>query len=301
MSASSFSQSVSATLADGVLAVTIDNPPVNATSTHVRIGLMAALDHAEADATIVGIVLTGAGRTFVGGADIKEFGKPPVEPLLPDVINRIEGLKKPVVAAVNGAALGGGCEIILACHGRIASVEASFGLPEVKLGIVPGAGGTQRLPRLIGTFAAIDLIGTGRVVKANEALSLGLVDGSVLQRLQVQLHRRDRRFQLVGDGVDERLVLLVAADLAHQEDRIEHDAGDDEGKHDEAGDEQPGLAPVEDDPADVEGDDACHQADAEDDEERDRLPAPAGPHARLTPSRIAAGRARRRPLRRAPG
>ncbi|MGO4563666.1 3-hydroxyacyl-CoA dehydrogenase NAD-binding domain-containing protein [Rhizobium sp. 2YAF20] len=178
MSASGFSQSVSATLVDGVLVVTIDNPPVNATSTHVRVGLMAALDHAEADATIVGIALIGAGRTFVGGADIKELGKPPVEPLLPDVINRIEGFKKPVVAAVNGAALGGGCEIILACHGRIASVEASFGLPEVKLGIVPGAGGTQRLPRLIGTFAAIDLIGTGRVVKAKEALSLGLVDGT---------------------------------------------------------------------------------------------------------------------------
>ncbi|PZM10209.1 3-hydroxyacyl-CoA dehydrogenase NAD-binding domain-containing protein [Rhizobium tubonense] len=176
MAGLSFSESVSATAADGILVVTIDNPPVNATSTHVRIGLMAALDHAERDAGIIGVMLTGAGRTFVGGADIREFGKPPLEPLLPDVINRIENFDKPIAAAINGAALGGGCEIVLACHGRIAGTAASFGLPEVKLGIVPGAGGTQRLPRLIGTIAAIDLIGTGRIVKADEAVTLGLID-----------------------------------------------------------------------------------------------------------------------------
>jgi 3-hydroxyacyl-CoA dehydrogenase len=176
MSATLFSESVYGSVVDGVLVVTIDNPPVNATSAHVRIGLAAAMDYAEADASILGIVVRGAGRTFVGGADIREFGQPPIQPVLPDVINRIESYPKPVIAAVGGAALGGGCEIVLACHARVANPSASFGLPEVKLGIVPGAGGTQRLPRLIGTIAALDLIGTGRAVKSTEAASLGLID-----------------------------------------------------------------------------------------------------------------------------
>ena len=117
-----------------------------------------------------------AGRTFVAGADIREFGQPPREPHLPDVIDAIEACSKPVVAAVHGTALGGGCEIALACHARIADPGASFGLPEVKLGLVPGAGGTQRLPRLIGMEAALDLVSSGRMVKAAEALRLGLVD-----------------------------------------------------------------------------------------------------------------------------
>ena len=171
-----FSESVSARLDDGVLVVIIDNPPVNALSAPVRVGLAAALDHAAGTADIAGLVITGAGRTFIGGADIKEFGKPPVEPSLPDVVSRIEAFGKPVVCAVNGAALGGGCEVALACHGRIAGEAASFGLPEVKLGLVPGAGGTQRLPRLIGIVAAIDLIATGRAAKAQDAVALGLAD-----------------------------------------------------------------------------------------------------------------------------
>lgn len=176
MTAIRFSDSVSARLEGGVLVITIDNPPVNATSAHVRAGLVAALDHATKTDVISGVVITGAGRTFVGGADIKEFGKPPVEPTLPQVIENIEALDKPVVAAVNGAALGGGCEVALACHARVAQPDASFGLPEVKLGIVPGAGGTQRLPRLVGVPAALDLIGSGRAVKSGEALALGLID-----------------------------------------------------------------------------------------------------------------------------
>lgn len=171
-----FSKSVSARPEGGVLVVTIDNPPVNALSAHVRSGLLAALDHAAGAPDIVGLVVSGTGRTFIGGADIKEFGTPPAEPTLPAVVERIEAFDKPVVCAVNGAALGGGCEVALACHGRIAGEAAAFGLPEVKLGIVPGAGGTQRLPRLIGTVGAIDLIGTGRIVKAGEAFALGLVD-----------------------------------------------------------------------------------------------------------------------------
>jgi 3-hydroxyacyl-CoA dehydrogenase len=171
-----FSESVSARLEGDVLVVAIDNPPVNALSAHVRSGLLAALDYAAGSRDIIGLVISGTDRIFIGGADIREFGKPPVAPSLPEVIDRIEAFDKPVVCAVTGAALGGGCEVALACHGRIADETATFGLPEVKLGIVPGAGGTQRLPRLIGTIAAIDLIGTGRTAKAEEALTLGLAD-----------------------------------------------------------------------------------------------------------------------------
>ncbi|WP_113408193.1 3-hydroxyacyl-CoA dehydrogenase NAD-binding domain-containing protein [Hyphomicrobiales bacterium] len=177
MSALRFSDTISAALADGILVVTIDNAPVNALSADVRSGLMAALEHAEKDGAAAGVVLTGAGNSFIGGADIKEFGKPPVEPHLPDVISRIEAFAKPVVAAINGVALGGGLEVALACHRRLAAPTAKLGLPEVKLGIVPGAGGTQRLPRLTGIAAAIDMIANARIVWATEALKLGIVDG----------------------------------------------------------------------------------------------------------------------------
>ncbi|OEC99431.1 MULTISPECIES: 3-hydroxyacyl-CoA dehydrogenase NAD-binding domain-containing protein [unclassified Rhizobium] len=177
MSALRFSDTISAALTDGILVVTIDNAPVNALSADVRAGLMAALDHAEKDGTTTGIVLTGAGNSFIGGADIKEFGKPPIEPHLPDVIVRIEAFAKPVVAAINGVALGGGLEVALACHRRLAAPAAKLGLPEVKLGIIPGAGGTQRLPRLTGIAAAIDMIANARLVSAAEALKLRIVDG----------------------------------------------------------------------------------------------------------------------------
>lgn len=178
-----FSQSVSARLEGDVLVVAIDNPPVNALSAHARSGLVDALDYAAGSRDIVGLVISGTGRVFIGGADIREFGKPPVAPSLPDVVDRIEAFDKPVICAVTGAALGGGCEVALACHGRIAGGTATFGLPEVKLGIVPGAGGTQRLPRLVGTIAAIDLIGTGRAAKAEEAVALGLADTVVADPL----------------------------------------------------------------------------------------------------------------------
>ncbi len=177
MSALRFSDTISAALTDGILVVTINNAPVNALSADVRVGLMAAFDHAEKDGNIAGIVLTGAGNSFIGGADIKEFGKPPVEPHLPDVIARIEAFAKPVVAAINGVALGGGLEVALACHHRLAAPTAKLGLPEVKLGIIPGAGGTQRLPRLTGIAAAIDMIANARIISAAEALKLGIVDG----------------------------------------------------------------------------------------------------------------------------
>ncbi|MFC0342451.1 FAD-dependent oxidoreductase [Paracoccus niistensis] len=153
--------------------ITIDNPPVNVISAEVRRGLMAALDAAEA-AGVARIVLTGAGRAFVAGADAREFDAAPVPPHLPEVLARVERL--PAIAAINGAALGGGLEIALACRMRIAAPGATLGLPEVTLGVVPGAGGTQRLPRLIGIERAVGLIAEGRVVKADEALSLGIVD-----------------------------------------------------------------------------------------------------------------------------
>ncbi len=176
MSALSFSPEVSGTVSEGVLVVTIDNPPVNATGQSVRAGLMAALAHLGSKTDLKAMVLTGAGKTFIGGADIREFGKPPTEPILPDVIEALEASEKPVVAAINGAALGGGLEVALACHARIAVPAAKLGLPEVKLGLVPGAGGTQRLPRLTGIPAAIDLIGSGHAVSAQEARSLGILD-----------------------------------------------------------------------------------------------------------------------------
>jgi 3-hydroxyacyl-CoA dehydrogenase len=162
--------------AGGVAVVTIDNPPVNAASQAVRAGLVAAVEAAEADHEVAAIVIAAAGRTFVAGADIREFGKPPQPPILAAVANRIEACTKPVVAALHGTALGGGLEIALAAHARIAAPDARFGLPEVKLGIIPGAGGTQRLPRLVGVPAAIDMVTTGRQVGTAEALALGLID-----------------------------------------------------------------------------------------------------------------------------
>ncbi|KVD88973.1 3-hydroxyacyl-CoA dehydrogenase [Burkholderia sp. ABCPW 14] len=161
---------------DKVLVVTIDHPPVNALSAAVRRGLVDALDAADADAALAAVLIVGAGRNFIAGADIREFGKPPVPPLLPDVCNRIETSGKPVVVALHGATLGGGLEIALAAHYRIAVPGAKLGLPEVQLGLLPGAGGTQRTPRLIGAKAALDLMLSGRHASAEEALTLGLVD-----------------------------------------------------------------------------------------------------------------------------
>jgi 3-hydroxyacyl-CoA dehydrogenase len=159
-----------------VLLVTIDNPPVNALGVEVRRGLVAAIEAAEANANVAVVLLLGAGSNFIAGADIREFGKPPLAPSLPEVCNRVEACRKPVVAAIHGAALGGGLEVALAAHYRLAIAGAKLGLPEVQLGLLPGAGGTQRAPRLIGVKAALDLMLSGRHVGAKEALSLGLVD-----------------------------------------------------------------------------------------------------------------------------
>jgi 3-hydroxyacyl-CoA dehydrogenase len=161
---------------DEVGIVTVDSPPVNALSAAVRGGILECIKAAIADPAIKGIVLTCAGRTFIAGADITEFGKPPKPPALNDVLSEIENSPKPVVAAIHGTALGGGLEVALACHFRVAVKEAKLGLPEVKLGLLPGAGGTQRLPRAIGPEMAVKMIVSGDPITATEALKLGLIE-----------------------------------------------------------------------------------------------------------------------------
>ncbi|WP_432254471.1 3-hydroxyacyl-CoA dehydrogenase NAD-binding domain-containing protein [Limimaricola sp. AA108-03] len=158
-----------------VAVITVDHAPVNALGRDVRAGLVQAIERFEADAAEIAVI-HGAGRLFIGGADISEFGKPPQEPSLPEVVNRIEACTKPVVAAIHGAALGGGLEIALGAHYRVAVPGAQLGLPETKLGVIPGAGGTQRAPRLVGAEAAIEMATTGTPVSARKAVELGLVD-----------------------------------------------------------------------------------------------------------------------------
>ena len=161
----------------GEIAVaTLDNPPVNALSAALRADLAAALAQAMADSAVTALVIAAKGRAFIAGADISEFGKPPAPPILPDLLAAIENAPKPVVAAIEGVALGGGLEVGLACHGRVASPAAKLGLPEIKLGLIPGAGGTQRLPRLIGAAAAFPMMLSGEPIPAQKALALGLVD-----------------------------------------------------------------------------------------------------------------------------
>ncbi|WP_423604097.1 3-hydroxyacyl-CoA dehydrogenase NAD-binding domain-containing protein [Sphingomonas sp. MS122] len=159
-----------------VLVITSNNPPVNALGAAVRQGLDAAIKELAGDDSLKAAVIRCDGRTFFAGADITEFGKPMQEPSLPVLVDLIESSEKPVVAAVHGTALGGGCEVALACHYRIAVPSAKFGLPEVKLGILPGAGGTQRLPRVAGVQFALELAAKGDPVPAQVAKDAGLVD-----------------------------------------------------------------------------------------------------------------------------
>jgi 3-hydroxyacyl-CoA dehydrogenase len=160
---------------DGIAVITADNPPVNALSQAVRAGMESAFEQAEAKGCRA-IVLACAGRTFFAGADISEFGKPPADPWLPQVLQSIESSPVPVVAAIHGTALGGGLETAMACHYRIAAPDAKLGLPEVLLGLLPGAGGTQWSPRLIGVEGALDLMISGQPIGAKQALAAGLVD-----------------------------------------------------------------------------------------------------------------------------
>ena len=159
-----------------VAVLTVNNPPVNALSQHVRQGLRDGVQQAVTDAGVGAIVIVCAGRTFIAGADITEFGKPPTAPGLHEVLDLIENSPKPVVAAVHGTALGGGLEVTLACHYRVGVKDARFGLPEVKLGLLPGAGGTQRLPRVVGVEKGLSMMVSGDPIRADEALKAGLID-----------------------------------------------------------------------------------------------------------------------------
>lgn len=161
---------------DAIAIIKINNPPVNALSAAVRQGIAAAIKEVSADASVQGVVLACEGRTFVAGADITEFGKPPQSPGLSEVIALIENCPKPVVASIHGTALGGGLELALGCHFRVANKEARMGLPEVKLGLLPGAGGTQRLPRAVGPEMGVKMVVTGDPIGAAEALKNGLIE-----------------------------------------------------------------------------------------------------------------------------
>jgi 3-hydroxyacyl-CoA dehydrogenase len=189
-------QTVSVRVQGAVAVLTMDRPPVNSLGYDLRVGIADALDVANADPQVQAIVLTGSARAFSGGADVREFGTPKAgqEPTLPSVIRALDGATKPVVAAIAGVCLGGGLELALGCHYRVALPDASLGLPEVKLGLLPGAGGTQRLPRLIGLEPALNMIVSGQPVPANafagtplvHALIEGdLVEGAVAFAAQV--------------------------------------------------------------------------------------------------------------------
>lgn len=173
------SSPISTSKEGNVLLITSNNPPVNALGHAVRLGLKDAIAQSAADDEIEAVVIRCEGRTFFAGADITEFGKSPQGPSLPEVCDAIEASAKPVVAAIHGTALGGGCEIALACHYRVAVPSAKLGLPEVKLGLIPGAAGTQRLPRLVGAEAALPLVVTGNPISARKAEEIGLLDAIV--------------------------------------------------------------------------------------------------------------------------
>ncbi|MGU3316764.1 3-hydroxyacyl-CoA dehydrogenase NAD-binding domain-containing protein [Sphingomonas sp. M6A6_1c] len=202
---------------DGIATIVIDSPPVNALGLAVRQAIVRGIDAAVADPDVTAIVLLCAGRTFFAGADITEFGKPPVQPDLHAVIARIEQAPKPVIAAIHGNALGGGLEVALACDYRIAEPAAKLGLPEVSLGLLPGAGGTQRLPRIVGARVALDIMLGGKPVPAARALALGIVD-----RLSAPERLADDALAfahaIVADGTPRRRV-------RDRDDRIAEDRG----------------------------------------------------------------------------
>jgi 3-hydroxyacyl-CoA dehydrogenase len=208
---------VSMRLERDIAVITIDNPPVNASKYEVRLGLLNLISQASGDPTVKAVVIAGAGRTFIAGADITEFGKPPREPLLGAVIDAIEASRKPVIAAMHGTPLGGGLELALGCHFRIAAPDTRLGLPEVKLGIIPGAGGTQRLPRLVGVDKAMTMILSGDSIPANEALEAGLIDEIVTGDLTSAALAFARR------AVAEKRELALARD---REDRLASARGD---------------------------------------------------------------------------
>lgn len=167
----------------GIAVATFENPPVNAISRDVRAGLIEAITRATSDESVWALIIACAGRSFLSGADIREFGQPALGPLLPDVIETIAASPKPVIAAMHGNVLGGGLEVAMACHWRLAATETSLGMPEVKLGLMPGARGTQLLPRLIGIPEALEMICFGESIAASYAVEIGLLDRIVSKDL----------------------------------------------------------------------------------------------------------------------
>jgi 3-hydroxyacyl-CoA dehydrogenase len=161
---------------DNIAVISVNNPPVNALSQAVRIGIKSHVAEADADDNIKAIILCCEGRTFMAGADITEFGKPPLDPWLPEVVEAIDKTSKPLIAAIHGTAFGGGLEVALGCNYRVAIASALVGTPEVKLGLLPGAGGTQRLPRIADLKTALDMVVSGAPVKAEKALKAGIID-----------------------------------------------------------------------------------------------------------------------------
>jgi 3-hydroxyacyl-CoA dehydrogenase len=205
------SQPVSFELRDQIALISIDNPPVNALSHPVRAGLLAAIKQATASPAKA-VVVHCLGRTFCAGADIREFGKPPADPWLPEVLDTIEASNIPVIAAIHGTALGGGLETAIACHYRIAVGSARLGFPEVNLGLLPGAGGTQRAPRLMGVQAALDLMVSGKPLPAPKALAVGLIDriaeGDLLEAALAWAA------QLAAEGTTPRCASALPVDTA---------------------------------------------------------------------------------------
>jgi len=195
-----------------VAVITLDNQPVNALGLSVRRGVADGLERAAGDASVGAVVLTGAGATFCGGADVSEFGLPAMSasPHLTDLCQLVEGFPKPVIAALNGLALGGGLELAMCCHYRVALATAQVGLPEVKLGILPGAGGTQRLPRLAGPERALNMIVSGTPVTARELASTALFDEVVESDVV------SAAIAYAGRAVEAKLPLKKARDIKIQ-------------------------------------------------------------------------------------
>src|SRR5947207_1194465 len=200
------------TVRDGVAVITMNNPPVNGLGNALRAGILQGVEHAAADGQVKAVVLIGAGKSFSGGADIREFGRPREKPDLPDVNDFQDALKKPLVAAISGFALGGGLELALACHYRIAAPKAQLGLPELKLGILPGSGGTQRLPRIVPVSKAVQMMTTGTPISAEEALQLGLVD-EIVQISNVSGDLLDAAVVYANKLVSERKPLKRIRDM----------------------------------------------------------------------------------------
>ena len=172
------SEAASYSVRDGIAVITMNNPPVNGLGSALRPGIMDGIRKAEADPAVKAVVIWGSPKVFSGGADIREFNSPKAfaPPSLPEINEAQDAMKKPMVAAIGGFAMGGGLELALGCHYRIAAPKAQLALPEVKLGILPGSGGTQRLPRIVPVAKAIEMMTTGNPIPAEKGKELGLVD-----------------------------------------------------------------------------------------------------------------------------